>query len=30
MERHDLMDMLGTLKLAGMRTHYDDIVTQGR
>ncbi len=30
MERHELMDMLGELKLAGMRAHYDDIVTQGR
>lgn len=30
MERHELMDMFGTLKLAGMRAHYDDIVTQGR
>ena len=30
MERHELMDMLGTLKLPGMRAHYDDIVTQGR
>ena len=30
MERHELTDMLGTLKLAGMRAHYDDIVTQGR
>jgi len=30
MERHEVMDMLGTLKLAGMRAHYDDIVTQGR
>jgi DNA replication protein DnaC len=30
MERHDLMAMLGELKLAGMRAHFDDIVTQGR
>ena len=30
MERSELMDMLGTLKLTGMRAHYDDIVTQGR
>ena len=30
MERHELTDMLGTLKLVGMRAHYDDIVTQGR
>lgn len=30
MERHELMDMLGTLNLAGMRARYDDIVTQGR
>lgn len=30
MERHDLMTLLGTLKLTGMRAHYDDIVTQGR
>jgi DNA replication protein DnaC len=30
MERHDLMEMLGELKLAGMRAHFDDIVTQGR
>ncbi len=30
MERHDLMEMLGELKLVGMRAHFDDIVTQGR
>jgi len=30
MERHDLMDMLGELKLAGMRAHFDDIVTHSR
>lgn len=30
MERHELMDMLGTLKLTGMRAHFDDILTVGR
>ncbi len=30
MERHELMDMLGALKLTGMRAHFDDIVTAGR
>lgn len=30
MQRHELMDMLGQLKLAGMRAHFDDIVAPGR
>lgn len=30
MERRELMDLLGVLKLSGMRAQYDDIVTQGR
>ncbi len=30
MERHELIDMMGTLKLAGMRTHFDEIVRKGR
>jgi DNA replication protein DnaC len=30
MQRHELMDMLGQLKLAGMRAHFDDVVAPGR
>ncbi|HEX5370915.1 MAG TPA: IS21-like element helper ATPase IstB [Dehalococcoidia bacterium] len=30
MQRHELMELLGQLKLAGMRAHFDDVVTQGR
>jgi DNA replication protein DnaC len=30
MQRHELMDLLGQLKLAGMRTHFDEIVAPGR
>lgn len=30
MQRHELMDLLGELKLAGMRAHFDDIVAPGR
>ncbi len=30
MQRHDLMALLGQLQLAGMRAHFDDIVTTGR
>ena len=30
MQRHDLMALLGQLKLAGMRAHFDDVVTAGR
>jgi DNA replication protein DnaC len=29
MQRHELMDMLGQLKLAGMRAHFDDVVAPG-
>ena len=30
MQRHELMDLLGQLKLAGMRAHFDEVVTAGR
>jgi DNA replication protein DnaC len=30
MHRHELLTLLGELKLAGMRTHFDEIVTAGR
>ena len=30
MQRHELMDLLGQLKLAGMRAHFDEVVTTGR
>jgi DNA replication protein DnaC len=30
MQRHELLDLLGQLKLAGMRAHFDDIVAPGR
>jgi DNA replication protein DnaC len=30
MQQHDLMALLGQLKLAGMRAHFDDVVTTGR
>ena len=30
MQRHELMELLGQLKLAGMRAHFDDVVTTGR
>ena len=26
MERHDILEMMGTLKLAGMRHAYDEVV----
>ena len=29
MERHEILEMMGTLKLSGMRAAYDDIVTTG-
>ncbi len=29
MERHDVMDLMGQLKLAGMRAAYDEIVGGG-
>jgi DNA replication protein DnaC len=29
MERHDILDMLGTLQLSGVRAAYDEIVTAG-
>ena len=28
MERHEVLDMMRTLRLAGMRAAYDEIVTQ--
>ena len=30
MQRHEVMDLLGQLKLAGMRAHFDEVVTTGR
>ena len=30
MQRHELMASLGQLKLAGMRAHFDEVVTAGR
>lgn len=30
MQRHELIDLLGQLKLAGMRMHFDDVVAPGR
>lgn len=30
MERHELMDLMGELKLTGMRLHFDDILAHGR
>lgn len=30
MQRHELMELLGQLKLAGMRAHFDEVVTAGR
>ena len=30
MQRLEIIDMLGKLKLAGMRANFDDIVTHGR
>lgn len=27
MQRHELMELLGQLKLAGMCAHFDDVVT---
>ena len=30
MQRTELIDMLGTLKLGGMRANLDDVLTQGR
>ena len=30
MQRLELMDLLGQLKLAGMRAHFDEVVTTGR
>jgi len=30
MHRHELLALLSQLKLAGMRAHFDDVVTQGR
>ena len=30
MQRHELMALLGQLKLAGMRAHFDEVVTAGR
>lgn len=30
MQRHEVMDLLGQLKLAGMRAHFDEVVTAGR
>lgn len=29
MERHEILEMMGGLKLSGMRAAYDEIVTQG-
>ncbi len=29
MERSEILDMMGTLQLAGMRAAYDEIVTTG-
>ena len=29
MERHELLEMMTTLKLAGMRAAYDDILAVG-
>ena len=29
MERHDVLEMMTTLKLAGMRAVYDDILADG-
>jgi hypothetical protein len=29
MERHEILDCMTTLKLAGMRAAYDEIVTKG-
>ena len=29
MERHEIMELLGQLKLAGMRTAYDEVVAAG-
>ena len=29
MERHDVLEMMTTLKLAGMRGAYDDILADG-
>ena len=29
MERHEILDMLGTLQLSGMRATYDEIVPNG-
>ena len=29
MERHEIMDLLGQLKVAGMRAAYDEVVAAG-
>ena len=29
MERHEIMELLGQLKLAGMRAAYDEVVAAG-
>jgi hypothetical protein len=29
MERHEILEMMGTLQLAGMRAAYDEIVSTG-
>ena len=29
MERHEILEMMGTLQLAGMRAAYDEIVAAG-
>ena len=29
MERHDILDLMSQLQLAGMRAAYDDIITAG-
>ena len=29
MERHDILDMMKTLSLAGMRAAYDEVVSNG-
>ena len=30
MERHEILEMMGTLQLSGMRAAYDEIVSDGR